>query len=85
MSDGNAAYRPRAERPGQDSLSVSRRAGRVRSSEWLGTEILRSLVDLVSWPNSQNPENPIPFPRTEEQADNKGGSGDQHGNEREVP
>ena len=30
------AQRYRAERPGQDSLIVSRRAGRVRSSEWLG-------------------------------------------------
>src|SRR3990172_2023800 len=31
-----AAQRPRAERPGQATFRVSRRAGRVRSSEWLG-------------------------------------------------
>jgi hypothetical protein len=30
-----AAQRSRAERPGQDSFRLSRRTGRVRSSEWL--------------------------------------------------
>jgi hypothetical protein len=31
-----SAYRPRAERPGQLTFIRNRRAGRVRSSEWLG-------------------------------------------------
>jgi hypothetical protein len=48
-----AAQRLRAERPGQDRFTSSRRAGRVRSSEWLGgrrtaSDELRR-VDIVAF------------------------------------
>jgi hypothetical protein len=42
----SAAERPRAERPGQDSFILSRRRGRVRSSEWLGAALSRPLGHL---------------------------------------
>src|SRR3990172_2343029 len=47
-----AAQRPRAERPGQDSFRVSRRAGRVRSSELLGGRERTVLGSPIRWQDS---------------------------------